>query len=48
MGDPLFTLPEAETVQMTDEHEGFVLIQTRTGKTGWVAASNLAPVVPRH
>ena len=47
MGDPLFTLPEAETVQMTDAHEGFVLIQTRAGKTGWVAAANLAPVVPR-
>jgi hypothetical protein len=48
MGDPLFTLPEADTVQMTDEHEGFVLIETRDGKTGWVAAANLAPVVPRH
>jgi len=47
MGDPLFTLPEADTVQMTDEHEGFVLIETRAGKTGWVAAANLAPVVPR-
>jgi hypothetical protein len=47
MGDPLFTLPEAETVQMTDEHEGFVLVQTRTGKTGWVANANLAPVIPR-
>jgi hypothetical protein len=47
MGDPLFTLPEADTVQMTDAHEGFVLIETRAGKTGWVAAANLAPVVPR-
>ena len=47
MGEPLFTLPEAETVRMTAAHEGFVLVQTRTGKTGWVASANLAPVVPR-
>ena len=47
MGDPLFVLPEAESVRMTMEHEGFVLIQTREGRTGWVARANLAPVVPR-
>jgi hypothetical protein len=48
MGDPLFVLPEAETVRMTAEHEGFVLVQTRAGRTGWVSRSNLAPVVPRE
>jgi hypothetical protein len=48
MGDPLFTLPEAETVRMTAAHEGFVLVQTHTGKTGWVANANIAPVVPRR
>ncbi len=46
MGDPLFVLPEAETVKMTAEHEGFVLIQTREGRMGWVSRANLAPVVP--
>jgi hypothetical protein len=46
MGDAAFTLPEAETVRMTAEHEGFVLIRTREGRTGWVASANLAPVVP--
>ena len=46
MGDPLFVLPEAETVKMTAEHEDFVLVQTRSGRTGWVARANLAPVVP--
>jgi hypothetical protein len=46
MGDPLFVLPEAETVKMTAEHEGFVLIQTRAGRMGWIARANLAPVVP--
>jgi hypothetical protein len=46
MGDPLFLLPEAATVKMTAEHEGFVLVQTRTGRTGWAARANLAPVVP--
>jgi len=44
MGAPLFVLPEAETVTMTGEHEGFVLIETRTGKLGWVARANIAPV----
>jgi hypothetical protein len=48
MGDPLFVLPEAETVKMTAEHEGFALVQTRAGRTGWVSRSNLAPVVPRE
>jgi hypothetical protein len=46
MGDPLFTLPEAETVTITAAHEGFLLIRTRTGKIGWVAGANLAAVVP--
>jgi hypothetical protein len=46
MGDPLFVLTEAETVKMTAEHEGFVLIQTRAGRTGWAARASLAPIVP--
>ncbi len=47
MGEPLFTLPEAETVRVTAEHDSFVLIRTRTGRTGWMDRANLAPVVPR-
>jgi tetratricopeptide (TPR) repeat protein len=47
MGDPLFELPEADTVRMKAQYEGFVLVQTRAGRTGWVASANLAPVVPR-
>jgi tetratricopeptide (TPR) repeat protein len=46
MGDPLFTLPEAETVQIAAEHANFVLIQTAAGKTGWVSRANIVPVVP--
>jgi hypothetical protein len=46
MGDPAFVLPEAETVRVTAEHEDFLLIQTRTGRTGWVSRANLVPVVP--
>jgi hypothetical protein len=46
MGDPLFILTEAETVKMTAEHEGFVLVQARSGRTGWAARASLAPVVP--
>jgi hypothetical protein len=47
MGDPLFTLPEGETVTLTAQHEQFLLIQTRTGKTGWVSGTEVVPVVPR-
>jgi hypothetical protein len=47
MGGSLFSLPEAETVRITAEHEGFFLVQTRAGRTGWVSRSNVAPVVPR-
>jgi hypothetical protein len=47
MGDSLFLLPEAETVSITAEHEGFYLVQTRAGRTGWVSRANVAPVVPR-
>jgi hypothetical protein len=45
MGDALFVLPEAETVSMVAEHESFVLVRTRTGRTGWVSRANLAAVV---
>ncbi|MGO9949140.1 MAG: hypothetical protein ACLPWG_20120 [Steroidobacteraceae bacterium] len=45
MGDTLFVLPEAETVGMVAEHESFVLVRTRTGRTGWVSRANLAAVV---
>ncbi len=47
MGDPLFVLPEAETVRITAEHDEYVLVQTGSGKTGWMARANVAPVVPR-
>jgi hypothetical protein len=46
MGDPLFTLPEGETVKIAAEHEGFTLVETRAGQIGWVSHANLAPVVP--
>jgi hypothetical protein len=47
MGDSIFSLPEADTVKITTEHEGFVLIQTRAGREGWVSRTNIAPIVPR-
>jgi hypothetical protein len=46
MGDALFVLREGETVKISAEHEGFTLIQTSAGRTGWVADSNLAAIVP--
>jgi hypothetical protein len=47
MGDPLFSLPEGEKVKITAEHEGFALIETRAGRSGWISDSSLAPLVPR-
>jgi hypothetical protein len=48
MGDSIFVLPEAETVTISAEHEGFLLIQTRAGRTGWVSRNSVAPIVPRN
>jgi hypothetical protein len=45
MGDTAFVLREAETVTMTAQHEDFVLIRTRAGRTGWVARANVAAVI---
>jgi len=42
----LFSVPEAETVAMGAEHQGFVLVQARDGRTGWVPLADLAPVLP--
>jgi len=46
MGDAAFVLPEAETVTMIGKHDDFVLIRTRSGRSGWVARANLGAVVP--
>ena len=46
MGEALFVLPEAETVKVTAEHEGFLLIKTRSGRAGWVSRSAVARVIP--
>jgi hypothetical protein len=47
LGDALFVAPEAETVEITAEHEDFVLVKTQQGKTGWMARAAVALVVPR-
>jgi hypothetical protein len=48
MEEPVFTLPEATQVRMSSEHDGFILIQTSSGRTGWVPGANLAPIVPKR
>jgi hypothetical protein len=48
MEDPLFTLPEATIIRMSSEHDGFVLVQTTGGRSGWVPSADLAPIVPKH
>jgi hypothetical protein len=46
--EPVFELPEASIVRMIEEHDGFVLIRTQAGRTGWAQRANVAPVVPKH
>jgi hypothetical protein len=45
-GETLFSQPEAETVATGPQHQGFVLVQARDGRTGWVSLADLAPVLP--
>jgi hypothetical protein len=45
--EPLFTLPEAEIVGVKGEHDGFILVKTAAGRTGWAPATNLAFIVPQ-
>jgi hypothetical protein len=47
MGEPQFELSEATIVRMNAEHDGFVLVQTQAGRSGWVPSANLAPIVPK-
>jgi hypothetical protein len=46
LGDPLFVLPEAEMVRIGASHEGFVLVQTAAGRSGWVSQTSVAAIVP--
>jgi hypothetical protein len=46
MADTAFALREAETVTVTAQHEDFVLIRTRAGRSGWVARANVGAVIP--
>jgi hypothetical protein len=46
VADPAFKLHEGETVEVRAEHQDFALVQTSTGRSGWVARADLARVVP--
>ncbi len=44
--EPLFSIPAAATVRVLDRHAGFELIRDSQGREGWVAAGDLAAVIP--
>ena len=46
VADPAFKLHEGETVEVRAEHQDFALVQTLTGRSGWVARADLSRVVP--
>jgi hypothetical protein len=48
MGETSFVLKEAQAVRTAGEHEGFVLVRTASGLTGWVWHTDLEPVVPQQ
>jgi hypothetical protein len=48
MGDSMFDLPEAASVRITAEHEGFLLVESGAGRAGWVSSANVAAVVPHR
>jgi hypothetical protein len=43
--ETLFVMPEATIVSTGAEHDGFVLVRTAAGRTGWTPSTNLAPIV---
>jgi hypothetical protein len=43
--EPLFKLREGETVTVRAEHQDFSLVQTSTGRSGWVDRADLSRVV---
>jgi len=45
--EPAFQLHSGETVTVRAEHQGFALVQTSAGRSGWVARADLARVVPQ-
>ena len=47
MGEPLFTLPEGDVVQIDAEPEDFMLIRSRSGRRGWVTRANVLRIVTR-
>jgi tetratricopeptide (TPR) repeat protein len=46
MGDTAFVLKEAETVSMLAQHEDFVLVRLRDGRSGWMSRADIGAVVP--
>ena len=46
--DALFQVPAASMVHVVDRHGGFELIRDSKGREGWVAAADVAAVVPRY
>lgn len=47
MSGPVFTLREGESVRLRAEYEGFALVQTGAGRSGWAWHADLAAVAPR-
>ncbi len=46
IGDALFELPEGTIVSIGAEHDGFVLVRTSVGRSGWVPDTNVAALIP--
>ena len=47
MADSLMTLRGAEILTVDAQLRDFTLVHTDTGRTGWVASTDIARVIPR-
>jgi hypothetical protein len=45
--EPAFKLSEGAEVMVRAQHQGFTLVQTLAGRSGWVARTDIARVVPQ-
>lgn len=46
LGDPAFIVPEGDIVRIASRYQGYVLVRTRAGRSGWLAAQDLVSIIP--
>ena len=47
-GTPMFTVSQADVVQVHQQHKNFLLVTDSQGRRGWVSGSQLEAIVPHN